>query len=191
MFIICYHFIRKSTRSCYSDLWCGIILDGDISCITVASHICIASVSGPAAPTLLSFRRSSTTKGRQRPGLSGLGLGSAWARPGQIGQARATDSWTSTKLGEARWRDSGGVLGAYRWCQSVGLVVYVVLLLHFHHDDPHWLSFFSWVVPTNQVEVKNHKDNALHRLPLLIISADFNIQWFRPSRILDASGWRL
>ena len=82
MFIICYHFIRKSTRSCYSDLWCGIILDGDISCITVASHICIASVSGPAAPTLLSFRRSSTTKGRQRPGLSGLGLGSAWARPG-------------------------------------------------------------------------------------------------------------
>ena len=79
----------------YSDLWCGIILDGDISCITVASHICIASVSGPAAPTLLSFRRSSTTKGRQRPGLSGLsglGLGSAWARPGQIGQARATDS---------------------------------------------------------------------------------------------------
>ena len=76
----------------YSDIWCGIILDGDISCITVASHICIASVSGPAAPTLLSFRRSSTTKGRQRPGLSGLGLGSAWARPGQIGQARATDS---------------------------------------------------------------------------------------------------
>ena len=82
-----HHFIRKSTRSCHSDLWCGIILDGDISCITVASHICIAgiaSVSGPAAPTLLSFRRSSTTKGPQRPGLSGL---SAWARPGAWARA--------------------------------------------------------------------------------------------------------
>ena len=187
MFIICYHFIRKSTRSCYSDLWCGIILDGDISCITVASHICIASVSGPAAPTLLSFRRSSTTKGRQRPGLSGLGLGSAWADwAGQsYWQLNFHKAWRS-KMKRFRW-------GA--WCLQMMPVCWLGGLCGLASSLPPWWSpltfFFSWVVPTNQVEVKNHKDNALHRLPLLIISADFNIQWFRPSRILDASGWRL